>query len=189
MIKNWLVAHWVTGALFMALGFLALTPLLAMSWELPLLLIYLHLPGYMVHQVEEHWGDRFRTYINEKVFGGVEALTPGDVLWINLPGVWGVNIVALYLAFFYDAGWALAAPYLMLVNAFAHLVNAMQTQEYNPGLATAVVIFLPLGLVSLFMAGGTPLQHGIGVAVALAIHALIGISANRRAATAARRLA
>ena len=186
MIKDWLVDHWVPGALFMGVVLLALTPLLAMSWELPLLLIFLHLPGYMVHQVEEHWGDRFRTYINEKVFGGVEALTPGGVLWINLPGVWGVNIVALYLAYFYDAGWALAAPYLMLVNAFAHLVNAMQTQEYNPGLATAVLIFLPLGLVSLYMAGGAPLQHGIGVAVALAIHALIGIRANRRAARVAR---
>ena len=186
MIKSWLVTHWVTGALFMALGFSALVPLLYVMWTPTLMLIYLHIPGYMLHQVEEHTDDRFRSYINDKVFGGVEALTPGAVLWINLPGVWGVNLAALYLAWFREPGWALAAPYLMLVNAIAHLVNAMQNQEYNPGLGTAILIFLPLGLVSLYAASGSPVQHAIGVAVALAIHATIGLSAHRRAAAAVR---
>ncbi len=35
----------------------------------------------MLHQLEEHWGDRFRSYVNNTVFGGVEALTVADVLW------------------------------------------------------------------------------------------------------------
>ena len=47
-----------------------------------------YLPGYMLHQVEEHPADRFGMFTNHRVFGGVEALTTVGVLLIDLPGVW-----------------------------------------------------------------------------------------------------
>lgn len=46
-----LARHWVAGAVFMAAALLALVPVLAADWPLPLLLIFLHSPGYMIHQV------------------------------------------------------------------------------------------------------------------------------------------
>lgn len=176
-----LAATWVAGALFMAGALLALVPLLAATWTLGLLLIFLHAPAYMLHQVEEHTGDRFRRFVNQLVFGGVEALTTPAVLWINLPGVWGLNLAALYAAFAAGAGWGLAAPYLVVVNGVTHIAGALRMRGYNPGLWTGLVLFLPLGLATLLLVPATLGQHMLGLAIALAIHAAIVVHVARRA--------
>ena len=85
-MERWLNEHWVPIALCAAILLTLLIPILALRWDLAWLLIYAMLPVYMFHQVEEHTGDRFREFVNRKVFGGVQALAPLAVLWINLPG-------------------------------------------------------------------------------------------------------
>ncbi len=180
-MKDWLAAHWVPGALLMAIALLALAPLLVGAWGWPLMLVYLASPGYMLHQVEEHSGDRFRTFVNARIFGGLEALTTSDVLWINIPGVWGSNLAALYAAYGFGAGYGLAAPYLMLVNVVAHLAGAVRWRVYNPGLWTACGLFAPLALLALWRIAASPSQHAFGLAVALAIHAAIIGRTTRRA--------
>jgi len=177
-----LAAHWVAGALYMAAALLVLVPLLAGAWGLPLLLIYLHAPAYMLHQGEEHVGDRFRRFVNARMFGGVEALTTRAVLWINLGGAWGVSLAALYAAWAAGPGFGLAAPYLVVVNALTHIVGAVRLRAYNPGLWTSCFPFLPLGLATLLLLPATVLQHLLGLAVALAIHAAIVVHVRRRAA-------
>jgi hypothetical protein len=184
VIKAWLEMHWVAGALFMGVALLLLVPVGISVSDPALLLIYLASPVYMLHQVEEHSGDRFRTYVNKVVFGGVEALTARDVLWINLPGVWGINLAALYAAHFTGAGYGLAAPYLLLVNGISHLGMAAHLRSYNPGLASGAIVFIPFGLVSVFRIPAAPVQHALGLAIALAIHAAIAIHAKLRAAAA-----
>jgi hypothetical protein len=181
-LEPWLARYWVQGALIMGLALLALAPPLAPAWWPFALLIYLHSPIYMLHQVEEHTGDRFRTFVNQRVFGGIEALTTDAVLWINLPGVWGVNLLALYLAVFAAPGDALVAPYLMLVNAIAHIGSTVRVRGYNPGLATAVILFLPLSLVTLLAIPASLAQHAIGLGVSVAFHLAMIIGAARRAA-------
>lgn len=181
MIKDWLENHWVAGALFMGVALLLLAPVVIAGNDRSVLLVYLASAVYMIHQVEEHTGDRFRAYVNSKVFGGVEALTIGDVLWINLPGVWGVNLVALYAAFFVDPGYGLMAPYLILVNGIAHVGMAARLRAYNPGLVTGVVLFFPFALASIVLIPATPAQHALGLAISLAIHAAIAIHAGLRA--------
>lgn len=184
MIKRWLENHWVAGALFMGVALLLLVPAVTVGNDRSVLLIYLASALYMLHQVEEHAGDRFRIYVNNKVFGGVEALTVGDVLWINLPGVWGVNLAALYATLFAGAGFGLAAPYLVLVNGIAHVGMAAKLRGYNPGLATGVVLFFPYALASLVLIPATMAQHALGLAISLAIHAVIAIHARLRAQAA-----
>ncbi len=137
------------------------------------MLIYLTLPGYMLHQVEEHWGDRFRIFVNTHVFGGLEALSVGDVLWINLPGVWGVNLLCLYASALWGPGWGLTAVYLMLVNGLTHIASAAASRVYNPGLVTSLVIFMPLSIAGLALIPAAAPQHILGLAVSLAIHAAI----------------
>jgi hypothetical protein len=143
----------------------------------------------MLHQVEEHAADRFRRFVNLHVGHGREALTTAAVVWINIPGVWGVNLAALYLAWFVHVGFGLIAAYTMLVNAITHIGAAARFREYNPGLGTAVVLFLPLSLWALWVLAHTPgvgaLHQVIRVAVAVLIHAAIVVHALRRARSAA----
>lgn len=173
LAAGWLTEHCVTGAGFMAAGFLALAPLLHRLLPLPLLLIFLHSPAYMIHQVEEHAGDRFRRFVNSRMCRGLDVLRPVDVLVINLPLVWGLNLAALYCGWAWGAGYGLVAPYAVLVNGVVHVVAAVRLRGYNPGLATAVLVFLPLGTLTLWVAGGSAAQHLFALGVAVLLHAAI----------------
>ncbi|MFG1478653.1 HXXEE domain-containing protein [Xanthobacter sp. V4C-4] len=178
-MRGWLADHWVTGALFMSGALFALAPLFPGGAER---VIFLAGPLYMAHQVEEHWGDRFRRFVNTRVFGGVEALTVADVLWINLPGVWGINLAALYAARLLAPGWGLAAIYLIGLNGLAHVAMAVRLRAYNPGLWSGVALFVPFGLLGLAIVPGTLAQHLFALAVALLVHGAILVRVKHNAA-------
>jgi hypothetical protein len=175
-LKAWLADHWVAAAGFMAGALLALAPLLVRTISLPLVLIFLCSPAYMIHQVEEHTKDRFRRFFNQRLFGGREALTVADVLVVNLPLVWGLNLAALYAALAWGDGHGLVAPYALIVNALVHIAAAVRLRIYNPGLVTAVLLFIPLGAVSIVVIGREP---GVGLGyhlAALAIAVLLHVA-------------
>lgn len=181
---NWLVRdwQWPAAALFTSVFLLALTPLVFHSTDLALTLLYVQLPIYMIHQWEEHRGDRFRLYINQKIGGGQEALTPTATFWINSLGVWGVDIAALYLAWAV-APWAgLAAGYLAVVNAIPHLAMSIKTREYNPGVITAGLLFLPIGgwCIAEIGSQATWQSNGLALLIAIGIHVAIVIHVARR---------
>lgn len=182
-MKDWLARVWVSGAGFMAGALLLVAPLVAgAGWGV--LAIFLASPVYMLHQIEEHAGDRFRSYVNSVVFGGAEALTVGDVLWINLPGVWGLNLLALYAAWLAGPGWGLAAAYLILVNGIAHLGMAARFRSYNPGLATGALIFIPFGLSTAMAVPASAAQHLLALGIAIAVHLAIMVRVRRNVARA-----
>jgi hypothetical protein len=175
-LQAWLASCWVAGAGFMAAALIAVAPLLASAASLPLVLIFLCSPAYMVHQVEEHTHDRFRRFFNERLFDGRDALTIADVLVVNLPLVWGLNLAALYAAFAWGGGYGLVAPYALIVNAVVHVAAALRFRVYNPGLATAVALFVPLGVAAVIVIGREP---GVGIAyhlAALAIAVLLHVA-------------
>jgi len=181
----WLYRYWVAAALCMGTFLILLLPALTLSWQLPILLIYLQIPVYMLHQVEEHTNDRFREFVNQRIFGGVEALTPEAVLVINIPGVWGVALLSLYAALFFGTGWGLSGIYLVVVNGLVHVIGAVAKRAYNPGLWTALALFLPLGGAGLWVVSSAPdvtgAQHAVGLAIAIAIHVAIIIYTSVRA--------
>lgn len=172
-----LVANWCYGGFLAGLLLLGLLPVIAHGWPLALVLVYLQLPIYMLHQLEEHDGDRFRTFVNALFGGKREALTPAAVFVINIPGVWGVNLASILLAAFVDPGYGLIGIDLTLVNALAHIAQGIALRRYNPGLGTAIFLFLPvggLGLWAINAAGhGGLFFNGLGLASAVAIHAAI----------------
>ena len=184
--KLWFTRNWMYAGLIAALFLLAVLPLFGGGWILPLILVYLMLPAYMLHQVEEHAGDRFRRYVNRQVLKVPDALTTVAVVVINVPLVWGVYLVVLYFARFAGVGWGLVAAYLMLVNAVLHVVAALVRRGYNPGLATAVVVFLPLAIWSLVAISSVPgvtiLQQVVGLAVGVLVHLAIVVHVRRRVA-------
>lgn len=169
--------YWVYGGFLAGLALVLLIPMLQEFWPVWLLGIFLQLPAYMLHQFEEHDADRFRSYFNRTLGAGREVLTPAAVFVINVPGVWGVILLSLYLARYANPGWGCLALYLTLINAITHVGAAIRGRAYNPGLATALLLFLPVsgyGFYQLQQAHPIDLKyHILGLLSAIAIHAAI----------------
>lgn len=185
-VLNWLVGkwQWPYAGLFAA-GFLAaLAPFVFRYAGLPLGLVFLQLPIYMLHQYEEHADDRFRLWVNNNIGHGREVLTPIATFWINSLLVWLLDFVALYLACFIDLSLGLIAMYLPMLNAVGHIVPAIVKRQYNPGLITSVAVFLPVGIASTYVlsvAAGSGLHdHLLALGTAIAVHATIIAHVRRR---------
>ncbi len=176
-MRSGFISNWVIGAAFTCIVLLALSPLFLKGWSMLMALTFLCFPGYLLHQCEEHARDRFRLFFNKTIGSGREILSPLFIFLVNVPIVWGVIILSLYGAVFFSPGWSLIAAYLVLINGLTHLGHALIFRTYNPGLVTALVLFLPLGsfmLYTLHSAGeGTWANHAIGLSTSLAIHAAI----------------
>lgn len=183
---DWLVGkwQWPYATLFAASFLAVLAPFVFHFAGGPIGLIYLQLPIYMLHQYEEHTNDRFRLWVNNLIGHGHEVLTPIATFWINSLLVWLVDLVALYLACFVSLSLGLIAMYLPMLNAFGHIVPAIVTRKYNPGLLTSLFLFLPVGVFSTVVvsraAGCTIENHLFALAVAIAVHAAIIVHVRRR---------
>lgn len=176
-----LFRNWVYGGMLAGVLLLLLSPLLIGSWPLVLALTFLHLPVYMLHQFEEHDDDRFRRFVNARLGPGKGGLSPAEVFAINVPGVWGVIAISLYLAKWVNVGLALIAVYLVLVNGVIHIAQGAIGRNYNPGLITAILLFLPLGGYTLWQVhlagGGSWVSQAVGLGSAVAIHgAIVGFA-------------
>lgn len=143
---DWLDANWQYAGAVAGLFYLLLLPLMGKRWQPADLLLWLQLPIYIAHQLEEHVHDRFRRWMNSQIGHGLPVLTPRAVTVINIGGVWCVDLVAVYLAKFAGPGWASFAFYLAIINASVHIAGAIATRAYNPGLVTSVVLLLPFGI-------------------------------------------
>ena len=178
-----LYANWVYGGVIAGLMLLALTPLLAARWTWAETLVFLALPVYMLHQYEEHDNDRFRHYVNTVMLPGRGGLSLRATWIINIIGVWGLLTLVLWLVHRVDTGWGTIAAYLTLINAVAHIGPAIRGRAYNPGLATAALLFLPLGAATLHALW--PLaqarHHAGGIALVVGLHAWIMLHAGRKA--------
>ncbi|MEJ1936008.1 HXXEE domain-containing protein, partial [Nostoc sp. NIES-2111] len=131
--------------------------------------------------------DRFRLFVNDRIGHGREALTLRDVFVINIVGVWLLMAAVIVAARTVDPGLGAIAVYLVLVNALLHVGQGIALRCYNPGMLTAIVVFLPLGLAAWQGLGpsATPAMHALGLAVAIAVHAAIVVHVRRRLAAPA----
>jgi hypothetical protein len=185
-VLGWLVGkwQWPYAGLFAAGFLVVLAPLVFHAAGTALGLIYLQLPIYMLHQYEEHAGDRFRLWVNNMIGHGQDVLTPIATFWINSILVWGLDITALYLACFVNLSLGLIAIYLPMLNAFGHIIPAIIKRKYNPGLATSLVLFLPVGLMSTMIvsqaAGSDVADHLLALGVAIGVHGVIIAHVRRR---------
>lgn len=184
-------AEWVYGGFLAGLMLLALSPLLTEGWDRASMLAYLSLVAYMLHQFEEHDGDRFRQFVNTRIGRGREVLSVAAVFWINILGVWAAMTACLWLARTDAAGWAAFAGWMLVVNGLLHVGQGVALRCYNPGLGTAAAVFLPLGALTLAAAwpvatGGVFwLSFAAVVAIHLAILAHVGLALRRQSAGAA----
>jgi len=172
LFRNWVYGGFLSAFILIGFGFVFLQ-----TSQLLLLLIYLHLPIYQIHQFEEHDRDRFRIYINRELGGGLELLGPGAVFVINIVGVWFLFAVLISLAFLISPGWGLGVIYATLINAVIHIASAIRSRCYNPGLVTSVILFLPLSVITSILSFQSVdinwVDQLAGLAIGVGLHLLI----------------
>ena len=129
----------------------------ASRWHDPSWLAVFGLVLYIVHQFEEHGIDlqgaryAFRGEMC-RVMGYAHAVScpipESFITAVNVGSVWGACVFAWVLGR-HRPVVALSAYGIALVNALTHIVPALWEHAYNPGLVTAIVLFLPAGLWAL----------------------------------------
>ncbi len=129
-------------------------------------LSFLAVAVYLVHNVEEYgiaadgalhaFPDSLCALLGQPAYPRC-AIPPAFYLFVNLPLVWIAGpLAALLLATRRWAGLTLWG--VIAVNAVVHIVPALVMRAYDPGLLTAVLLFLPLSVVAgraLFGPGGS----------------------------------
>ncbi|MEO9167330.1 MAG: HXXEE domain-containing protein [Aestuariivirga sp.] len=182
---NRLYNSWVYGAFLMSLVLVVLSPIYTPTWNRVQLLTFFSLLIYIFHQYEEHDGDRFRIFVNQILADGREALTKANVFWINVIYVWVLLAIVNLAVHCVAPGWAVAASYLLLVNALAHIGQAIVMRRPNPGVYTSIIFFVPLGSWLLVTAWpmATFTQQVVSFAAVIALHAhivLLALSHKRK---------
>ncbi|MEM6318567.1 MAG: HXXEE domain-containing protein [Bacteroidota bacterium] len=161
---DFLIDHWMkigTYAVpFMGIGLFAFrqktkdTPLDTDFRFLAVLLLV----AYIVHQYEEHWIDVYGNYYAFYTFNNnfilenlgqpestVKPLTKASVFMINTSLVWLVGLLAI-LRSPKHLFPLLAMASIIVVNAVVHILAGVVNFQYNPGLLTSVIIFVPIYL-------------------------------------------
>ena len=118
------------------------------------------LGAYIIHQFEEHWIDvfgnvyAFQASVNGMIsvatghpFAAERPLTAEAIFVINTSLVWLVGFLAIWLA---PAKLfpTLAMAGIVLVNGLVHILGGIAFSDYNPGLVTSVIIFLPISILA-----------------------------------------
>lgn len=185
--RRWLIDEWqwpyagVLAACFL----LVLVPILWSAEGAALALVLLLLPVYMLHQLEEHAGERFRLYVN-RLFGAQDVLTRAQIFWVNSLLVWALFLTVLLLAFYVDLSLGLIAIYMTAFNALTHVLSALATRAYDPGLWTALGLMLPAaawaGVEVTRTADPTLGAELLAIGLAVGLHAALIAFVARRAA-------
>jgi hypothetical protein len=103
---------------------------------------------YLLHVAEEYWGGGgFSAYVART--RGVN-LSPAKFLMMNGLG-WTLMIVGLFLAtrLKFSQWLMVCLATAFLINGLSHTINAVLRAEYNPGLISGLLVFIPLGAVVL----------------------------------------
>jgi hypothetical protein len=133
---------------------------------------------YMVHQVEEHLRPGgFRQFTNAHIFRSGSDDWPvsiGGVAFVNVGMVW--LPVALAVIWPGPLRWVgLVWIGLTLVNAVTHIVASLRFRAYNPGLVTAIVLFLPFTIWALWREVANGLLSGREVALIVLLGVLLHV--------------
>jgi hypothetical protein len=139
-------------------------------------LVWLLVLSYLLHVIEE-WLGNFPEWLARIDGDGVSRQAFVVINAIALV----VMIAGARAAIRREAyGWiAIGIGTLLLVNAVAHLLGTLYTGVYSPGLITGIVLYLPLGQLTLLRAWSQA-HDGLfaaGVAAGLAVQAAVSLIA------------
>jgi hypothetical protein len=186
---------WIGLGFAVVLGILLATGLLRSDRTVPRWrdlrwLSFLAVAVYLVHNVEEYgiaadgtlhaFPDSLCALLGQPGYPGC-GIPPAFFLAVNLPLVWIAGpLAALLSTRFPLAGLTLWG--VIGINAIVHIVPAIVQRQYDPGLLTAIVLFLPLTAMTAVAALGRrgPYRRRAGavlLAAGVLMHAVLVVSA------------
>lgn len=172
-----LFQNWAYATPPIALLLIGLYPFVGPVIDFP---VYMSLPIYMLHQYEEHDNDRFAHFLNGMMGPEKRGLSARDVWIVNVIFVWFFLLAVFYLATA-SVQWGVVAAYLLAINGVVHIVWALKFRSYNPGLWTAIVLFIPGAIWIFSTVPASVMIHVVSAVLVIALHAGIMIAARRPA--------
>jgi Protein of unknown function with HXXEE motif len=111
------------------------------AWLFPL--------SYLVHILEEYWGG-FPAWIAR--FWGVESSSGNFLSWNG--GALVMMMVGIVLVLKTKSyRWLLVSfGTVVLINGLVHAIASVVTKSYSPGLISGLLLFIPLGAITLMRA-------------------------------------
>lgn len=144
--------------------------------------LWLFVVTYVIHIAEEYWGgEGYSAHLLQTK--GV-YMSPSRFLFVQAIGI-ALMVAGVLIAkrLKFPNAMAIILGAAVLGNAITHIVNSLRTLKYEPGLISAVVIWIPLGLFSIIYFRRYLLNArrfwvsiaiGIGINVAIAVITLRG---------------
>jgi hypothetical protein len=165
-----LIRYWPYGGLLAGIVMIGLTPALWEGWSPALVIMWLILPVFMIHQYEEFDDNAFARYADE-VLDSDGIVPVGFSFALSIFGVWLPGVIVFWLAATVDIGWGLIGICVTGVNGVLHVAQGLYERRYHPGLLTSVMLFLPLSLWGAWTvyaeAHVTLLQQTVAASIAL----------------------
>jgi hypothetical protein len=146
------------------------------------LLVWLLVAAYACHVVEEYAGGFPEWFAH---LAGA-PLGRAEFLFINAVGLAAMATAARAATRQASLGWmAIGIAAILFANGIAHLVASLVTSTYSPGLFTGVILYLPLGGLTLLRAWLQAPRPFFwrGIAVGIAAHLVVTLVAGTLART------
>ena len=139
--------------------------------------LWLFVITYVAHIAEEYWGGEGYSAHLLRTKG--VYMTPSRFLIVQAIGV-ALMIGGVLIAKRLRFPNALAIIYgaTVLGNALMHMVNSLRTFEYEPGLISSIVVWVPLGLFTILYFRHYVLnarRFWISIAIGVGINVAIGV--------------
>ena len=139
-------------------------------------LLWLFVPAYSIHLAEE-WLGAFPVWVAQIAGRPV----PGTAFVVINAVAMVVLIAAIHAASRdHRHGWmAVAIATIVLVNTVFHVAGAAVTASYSPGLISAVVVYVPLGSLTMIRALDQAPRPEVarGIVAGMLVHALVFVLA------------
>jgi hypothetical protein len=136
--------------------------------------------SYLIHIAEEYWGgEGYSAYLYR--LRGVHLSTWRFFFFHGL----GVVLVTIGIPISLTMKWPRfflgIMGALVVSNGITHTVTALRHGGYGPGLVSCLLIWVPLGLVTLFLLYGEmpPLRLAVTISIGVAINATVALIALR----------
>jgi hypothetical protein len=131
---------------------------------------------YLVHIAEEYWGgEGYSAYLLR--LRGVHFSPQRFLLIQSLGVVLMVTGVILARRFGFTQMMLVIFGAIVLVNGLTHTVTSIRHEGYGPGLISCLVIWIPLGLITLFRFKGriSEGRYWTGVAIGIGVNGIIAV--------------